>query len=547
MIQATQSYAWLVFLLSWGHMGWVDWKQQKIRNHYVAFWLKFVLSGYLLIVGHTVLGEFGFVQGYILGDYYLALLGHAAFSITAAYALWWLRIWPAGDVKLFVLLSLCFPLMRIPGSFRSGLLFLEVLINVFIPAAAFLFLTAGEYLWRTRFAHFKASLGAYLGTVRFQKPRLPELSVPELRLPRALSAEVRLPDLDFRPGLGRVAASARAKAAAGWALVRKEIAEIVDAYRKNPRQLAVDAASWLTMMAVMSMISYYLQDIVKSNVLKTVICFALMFTWGRFCQFVGTGWALGIVFSAGAVALWRHPHFDLPALAVIFGHITVFSLFIYLGIQLAFKIIAGKTGYVFLPFLMMLPGLVPWRYLFGLAWGGAVSLLSWFRWPSLPRLDLPGLPAMPSLPPLPAPPPLPPLPALPSVDVLPAWTSALDFSGLMVWALMGLFFGLALVFVKIWDAESFKTVPIAHIDPYMTLGPSLVARIEADEDFRDEHFPTFYADGLTGEQAQALKEWCRAEGIDAVPLAPTISFANWIFLGYFLTRLLDGHVLRFLY
>ena len=129
----------------------------------------------------------------------------------------------------------------------------------------------------------------------------------------------------------------------------------------------------------------------------------------------------------------------------------------------------------------------------------------------------------------------------------PGWAAAMDLSVLSVWAVMGLFFGLALVFVKIWDAESYKSVPIAHIDRFMTLGPSLVERIEADEDFREEHFSTFYADGLTGEQAEALREWCGAEGIETVPLAPTISFANWIFLGYFLTRLLEGHVLRFLY
>ena len=107
--------------------------------------------------------------------------------------------------------------------------------------------------------------------------------------------------------------------------------------------------------------------------------------------------------------------------------------------------------------------------------------------------------------------------------------------------------GVVLGYVDTAGITRVKTVPVAHIEKFMTLGPDLVARIEEDEDFRNEHFSAFYADGLTGEQAEALREWCAGEGLETVPLAPTISFANWIFLGYFLTRLLEGHVLRFLY
>ena len=86
-----------------------------------------------------------------------------------------------------------------------------------------------------------------------------------------------------------------------------------------------------------------------------------------------------------------------------------------------------------------------------------------------------------------------------------------------------------------------------QIKPFMTPGPSLVESIEADEDFRDEHFGSFYADGLTPDQAEALRGWCERNAIAAVPLAPTISFANWIYLGYFLTALLQGHVLMAAY
>lgn len=533
LIRVTQVYAWGVFLSSWGQMGWVDWKEQKIRNQFVVFWLKLILAGYALIIGQSLLGELGVIKVFILRDYYLALLGHAGFSAAAAYALWRLRIWPAGDVKLFVLLALCYPLMRIPGSFRSGLLFLEVLINVFVPAAVFLFFTALEYLWRTRFAHYKKHVASVVQS-RCKDFRFPEFDLSRFRF-KAFAAP-RLPANVFtRENASAAAAAVRGKA--GWlgAQAKGELSGWLAVYREHPLQFLRDALSWLAMMAVMSMISYSLNDVISSNVLKTVVCFALMFTWSRICQYIGTGWALGVVFGVCCAILYSRPNLDIPALAVIFGHLTVFSLCIMLGVQLAFKIIAGRTGYVFLPFLMMLPGLIPWRYLFSTLWSWIAAAWLYVS-SSASAVSLPGLPALPVV-------------RLPAFGgfAAPEWASAVDFSVLSIWAVMGLFFGLALVFVKIWDAESYKSVPVEHIDRFMTLGPALVARIEADEDFRDEHFATFYADGLTGEQAEALKAWCRDEGIETVPLAPTISFANWIFLGYFLTRLLEGHVLRFLY
>ena len=518
LIRLVQLYAWAIFLCAWAQMGWVDWKEQKIRNHFLFFWLKFILAAYLVIFAQSALGALGYLNVFIVRDYYQALLLHAGISAVAAYALWWLRIWPAGDVKLFVLLSLCYPLMRIPGSFRSGLLFLEVLINVFVPAAAFLFLTAGEYLWRTRFDPYKQQLTLYVRTY-YKDFSLPELSFASLR-----------PAPGFDPGasLKAGAAAARERGVWFWGELKKELGEGARAYRAQPLHLILDAFTWLSMMAIMSMISYALNDIITSNVLKTLVCFALMFTWSRFTQFIGTGRALALAFVVCAILLWRHPHVNLPALAVIFGHITVFSLFIFLGVQLAFKIIAGRTGYMVFPFLMLFFGLIPFRRIVSALWAGlgtVVAAAGALRPPDMPPLSLPPLPGLPA----------------------PSWLASADLPGLAVWAVMGLFFGLALVFVKIWDAESYKTVPIDHIERFMTLGPSLVALIEADEDFRDEHFSVFYADGLTGEQAEALREWCAGEGLETVPLAPTISFANWIFLGYFLTRLLEGHVLRFLY
>jgi len=520
LLKIAQFCAWGVFVIIWAQMGWVDWREQKIRNHLLLFWLKFVFATYLLIAVQSLLGALGYGKIYLLPGYYYSLLGHVAFSVAAAYSLWWLRIWPAGDVKLFVLLALFYPLTRIPGSFRSGLLFLEVLINIFIPAAAFLLLTAGWYLWRTRFAHQMTQVKNYI-IFRYKVFRLPEF-------------DFRLPPFDLRDGGRAAAAAVRTQIFAAGAFVKNEFIEWLKRTRENPVDFMMNMLSRLAMMVVMSMISYSLNDLITSNVLKVLVCFALMFAWGRVCAFFGTGWALGVMFCGASIFLWRRPDVNFPALAVIFGHITIFTFFIFLGMQLAFKLIAGKSKYLFfLPLLMTLPSLIPWGYLFGLVWSGLAASVG-FVAGALGSHSAPAAPALPSL------------PAFPSIPPL-AWISAADFPGLMIWAFMGMFFGLALVFVKIWDSESYKSVPVAHLDRFMTLGPAFVERIEADENFRDEHFTAFYADGLTGEQAEALKRWCAEAGIETVPLAPTISFANWIFLGYFLTRLLEGHVLRNLY
>jgi len=84
LIRAAQLYAWAVFLFSWAQMGWVDWKEQKIRNQYIVFWLKLIALGYALLLGQSALGELGVVRVFLARGWYLALLSHAAFSVGAA-------------------------------------------------------------------------------------------------------------------------------------------------------------------------------------------------------------------------------------------------------------------------------------------------------------------------------------------------------------------------------------------------------------------------------------------------------------------------------
>lgn len=466
-LRIVEGYAWLAFAAAWIHMGWVDWTQQKIRNHFLLLWLKFAVAGHAALAAHSLLGHYGHASSYLLSDYYWAQAGYWGAAGLSAAVLWMLRIWPAGDVKLYALLALWLPLLRLPGNFRSGLLFLETLINTFIPACLFLFASACWYLWRTRFSH--------------QKEFVVEL------------------------GAGKVAGWLLEKSVEAARLAWAETKLWVRGYWNDPKGFAFDAVNWLSMLAAMSLISYALGDLVKSNFLKTAVCFALFFGWSRFCMMIGRGWALGLVMAGFGVFVAKNPSVNWPVLAASFGHISMFSLCLFFGIQIAFKLVAGQTGFLFMPLVFMIPGLLPH------AW-------AWLKGVSLPSAAALGA---------------------------PPWMA--ELAGLWTWAAMGLFFGLSLVFVRIWDSESYKSVSPEQITPYMTPGPALVEALRQDADFFEEHFDTLYADGLTPDQAEALKEWCEENGVKQVPLAPTISFANWVFFGYFLTVAIGGHVLRWVY
>ncbi|HEX4048473.1 MAG TPA: hypothetical protein VH309_11590, partial [Elusimicrobiota bacterium] len=256
MLTLVEGAAFAAFAVAWAQMGWADWKEQKIRNRLLGRWLKLILAVYAALVAQTVLGENGIVHSHIVWAYYAAALGYVAVSAGAGYALWALRIWPAGDVKLFVLLSLYLPLMRLPLDFRSGLRFLEVLINIFIPAAAFLFLTAGEYLWRTRFRE-QGAVVAGLGWEKWGT---------------FLSEKAR----ETLPAL------------------KSGAEEFLRSYR-DPRALLKDALAWLASVCVMALLSYYLGDLLPSDFLKTLVCFALFFLWSRFSSAIGRRRSLALV------------------------------------------------------------------------------------------------------------------------------------------------------------------------------------------------------------------------------------------------------------
>ncbi|MEQ1918188.1 MAG: hypothetical protein ABL955_03240 [Elusimicrobiota bacterium] len=456
-------FGWTAFIAGWLRMGLGDWTEQRIRHAQLILWSRLTAGGYAVLGLHSLAGAAGWLNGSLGAAWWLGFLLHVVVSAGAAWLLWSLRVWPAGDVKLFTLLAVLSPLLRLPGSFHDGRLFLETLINTFVPAAAYLLLAATVYLWRTRFTHQAAFL-------------------------RNLGLE-KLPSFLWN------------KAREISALMLVELKTWLEEYRAEPKRFALDAAAWIAQMVVMSLVTYQIGSFITSNFLRTLVCFAIFFGWSRFAANLGKGRALALTLVGFAVAVLYRGRLDWGELLILFGHISVFSLFIFFGVQLAFRAAAGQSAMLLLPFLFMIPSLIP----FG-------SLRAWLLGLSVP------------------------VPAVPTA-----------LQGLGTWAVMGLFFGLALVFVRIWDAESYLSVRTDQIEPYMTPGPGLVALIEADEDFRDRHFSAFYADGLTPDQARVLRAWCRDNEIAEVPLAPTISFANWIYLGYFLTALLQGHVLQAAY
>jgi hypothetical protein len=136
-----------LFLLLGVVVSFEDWRDRKIRNHWIMAGLGLCLLtlGYLLI--NSVLASAGlhFSVSYPgwswgVGEYYMPwrfyarVAVHMALSFTAACALWRYSVWPAGDAKLFIVFAFLLPLVdpNLPGFPR--LLFVVILINVFVPA-----------------------------------------------------------------------------------------------------------------------------------------------------------------------------------------------------------------------------------------------------------------------------------------------------------------------------------------------------------------------------------------------------------------------------
>ena len=127
-----------------------DWRDNRVPNRLSLLGLAAFAAGvaYHLVV--SALGCWG-LRWFDLGEYYMPwrffpMLGaHALLSLTAGWTLWRLDIWPAGDAKLYIVLSWLLPLANANLSGFPKLLFMVFLINCFVPSGL---LFAGEAVVR---------------------------------------------------------------------------------------------------------------------------------------------------------------------------------------------------------------------------------------------------------------------------------------------------------------------------------------------------------------------------------------------------------------
>ena len=139
--------AWLfLFPYYWWTCSLRDIQRHDIPHRVLGQMTVLAALGYFLLARGTFLAGRAATSGpwYHWGFYRDAMI-HAALCLAAAQALWWFKIWPAGDAKLFTVLGAAAPLIRPGGRFFPGLEFLVLLINIFVPAALYIL---GREAWK---------------------------------------------------------------------------------------------------------------------------------------------------------------------------------------------------------------------------------------------------------------------------------------------------------------------------------------------------------------------------------------------------------------
>lgn len=499
-VTAVQWTACGVFACLWSLVGLHDWRFQKVGRRYLAAGAAATAAGYAVLLGLTVAGIAGRAHTFHYWSFYGLAAAAAGLCALAAIVLWQAGVWPAGDAKLFILLACLYPLMvAASGRLRSSRLFLDALINTFLPACAALFVRAALYIGNSRLRHARAFL-IELGWRR-------EASFLAQRLGEVLGAGAAK-TLELLGTLRSLGSQAGRKA-----MTRPALAA-------GARWAATAAAS----IFVMSLLSYEARGFLTTPLLSALLWTGLFLLWQKVRPVLGPVWSN--VFKAvglAALLLWRPPT-DWAEVGRIFGSISIFSLFLGMGIGAAARLMSGKLEYA-LAFVVPLLGFAA-----GLVLMAAQAAIRQLRpvgrsllrlSAATPSVSLSGLQA-PSAAGLSAPP----------------WLATL-----LMLAVFGLFFGLCLMMVRLWDEELRPYSPVEELHAYLVVAPAFLEEMRQDEEFFGAHFAALYPDGLTKEQAEALKGWCRQRGVEKVPLVPTVSFAFWIFFGFFAARLLGGSIL----
>ncbi len=136
----------------------VDLRLKKIRNTWILTALGIEAGLYLFVFLFSSFGRSGIVLPVFWGkvlteDFFWACWLHILLSLGIALVLWFIKIWPAGDVKLFTILTILFPLMDPMNPQFPVRLSLTLLINAFIVAGIFVLVKSLFWMWHLKVRH----------------------------------------------------------------------------------------------------------------------------------------------------------------------------------------------------------------------------------------------------------------------------------------------------------------------------------------------------------------------------------------------------------
>lgn len=493
-----------LFVVLWLAIGREDFLYQKVKNRRLAQGALAVAAGYLVLALSVALAWSPSLAVKFMAGFLPLAAVNVVLCAAAAIFLWYFKVWPAGDVKLFTLLSALLPLTMPFTGVDYWRVFFSALVNTFLPAQVFVFVLAVHYFVNSRLVHgrrFLAQLG-WRREVEFLRQTLREAAAAQWAAARTAAAPyIRKPALT-------------------WPLAKKWFGYV---------------RAWLVGMALMALLTAWAHRWVESPLVLSVGCTLVFASWGNIRARLGG--AGGILAAAAFVAVLRlkgwgpfSPDFEWRLFWSMFGQIGIFSFFLYLGMLAMTQSMQGASAVA----VYVVP-LVSMAVMFVLGEILGIFVRSveavWRFFANLFSVHHAFGPLLPG--------------GLGNLPRLPAWIMPIaEKSGVL--AGFGLFFGLSLVLVRRWDQESRPAWRADSLTPRLLLAPDFVEKLREDDEFFEEHFSTMYPDGLTEAQAQALTVWCRENAVAEVPLAPTLSFASWIFFGYLLCGIFGGrHLLDF--
>lgn len=246
---------------------------------------------------------------------------------------------------------------------------------------------------------------------------------------------------------------------------------------------------WLSGALLGGAMSGYAAGLGGSTVARSLVFFAFFWLWGKGARLLGPTTA-GI--AAAAAAVWAASARGTGPVALETARMGLFGVVLWGGTRIAGRSLGGAAD------------ALPWGLL-GLAIG-------------------------------------------PLMGVATSFFGAVGQSagGIAVLMSLGLLYGVGTALVRLWETDLRHDVGPDEAIQGVVLAEPFVAAMLADDSVDADEFGRQYPDGLTKGQAAIVARYCRKRKVRRVPVVPTVSFAFWIFLGWVLTTLLRGNVLKLL-